>query len=64
VEEVDRLIEVTPTACEQCGALLLGEDPQPVRHQVMEVPPVTPQVTEYRCHPLSWVGCGAQPHKR
>jgi transposase len=60
VEEVDRLIEVTPTACEQCGALLLGEDPQPVRHQVTEVPPVTPQVTEYRCHTLSCVGCGAQ----
>jgi transposase len=59
-EEVDRLIEVTPTACEQCGALLLGEDPQPVRHQVTEVPPVPPLVTEYRCHTLSCLVCGAQ----
>jgi transposase len=60
VEEVDRLIEVTPTACEQCGALLLGEDLQPVRHQVTEVPPVMPVVTEYRCHTLSCLVCGAQ----
>jgi len=60
VEEVDRLIEVRPTACAQCGTLLLGEDPQPVRHQVTEVPPVTPLVTEYRCHTLSCLVCGAR----
>jgi transposase len=60
VEEVDRLIEVTPTACAQCGGLLLGEDPQPVRHQVTEVPPGTPLVTAYRCHTLSCLVCGAR----
>jgi len=60
VEEVDRLIEVTPTACAQCGGVLLGEDPQPVRHQVTEVPPVPPLVTEYRCHTLSCLVCGAR----
>lgn len=59
-EEVERLIEITPTAGEQCGALLLGEDPHPVRHQVTEVPPVPPLVTEYRCHTLSCLVCGAQ----
>jgi len=60
-EEVDRLSEITPTAGEQCGALLLGEDSQPVRHQVPEVPPVRPLVTEYRCHTLSCLVGGAQP---
>jgi hypothetical protein len=28
------------------GALLLGEDPQPARHQVTELPPVKPEVIE------------------
>lgn len=60
VEEVARLIEVTPTVCEQCGARLLGEDPQPVRHQVTEVPPVMPVGTGYRSHTLSCLVCGAQ----
>src|SRR5215470_17085638 len=34
LEEVDRLIEARPTTCGQCGTLLLGDDPQPLRHQV------------------------------
>jgi len=60
VEEVDRIVDAKPAACGQCGSLLLGEDPQPVRHQVTEVPVVTPEVTEYRCHTLSCLVCGAQ----
>ena len=28
VEEVDRLVEAKPPTCEQCGSLLLGDDPQ------------------------------------
>jgi len=60
VEEVARLIEVTPTACAQCGALLLGEDLEPVRHQVTEGPPVMPVVTAYRGHTLSCLGGGTQ----
>ena len=60
VEEVDRLIEAKPTAWAQCGAWLLGEDPQPLRHQVTAVPPVPAVVTEYRCHPVSCLVCGTQ----
>lgn len=60
VEEVDRLSETRPTTCGQCGALLLGDDPQPLRHQVTEVPIVRPVVTEYRCHTLACLLCGAQ----
>src|SRR6266536_1092364 len=33
-EQVDRQVELRPVACAQCGALLLGEDAQPSRHQV------------------------------
>ena len=45
-EAVDQVVDATPTACGQCGHLLLGVDPQPARHQVTEVPRVRPQVTE------------------
>ncbi len=59
-EQVTRIVEVKPEACAQCGAALQGEDPHPARHQVAEVPPVTPEVTEYRQHCLTCAGCGAQ----
>lgn len=57
--EVDHRIEVRPESCEQCGTLLLGEDPEPERHQVTELPRITPIVTEYRRHRLCCVACGA-----
>ena len=45
-EQVDRIVAVKPTCYGQCGALLLGEDPQAARHQVTELPPVKPAVIE------------------
>ena len=44
--EVDQIIDVRPESCEQCGALLLGDDNNPERHQVTELPRITPSVTE------------------
>jgi transposase len=58
VEEVDAVIDIHPTACQQCGGLLLGDDPDPARHQVNEIPPVKAEVTEYRQHRLSCPACG------
>jgi transposase len=58
--QVDRVIEVKPECCGQCGCLLLGEDPQAVRHQVSELPRVAPLVTEYRRHTLRCLSCGAR----
>lgn len=58
VEEVDTVIELRPTACQQCGHLLMGNDPDPARHQVSEIPPVKAEVTEYRQHRLSCPACG------
>ena len=57
--EVDRIVDVRPEHCKLCGTLLLGEDPAPERHQVTELPRITPVVTEYRRHGLRCVGCGA-----
>src|SRR5262249_53145896 len=51
-EQIKRAIRVKPSACRKCGQALSGEDPQPRRHQVAEIPPVQAEVTEYRLHPL------------
>ena len=62
VEQVQQVIDLKPTVCGQCGALLLGEDAQPVRHQVTELPRVEPEVTReaYRQHTLTCLACGTQ----
>ncbi|MCI0572303.1 MAG: IS66 family transposase zinc-finger binding domain-containing protein, partial [Myxococcaceae bacterium] len=49
-----------PTSCRRCHAALSGEDAQPRRHQVVEAPPLTAHVTEYRLHRLKCTGCGTQ----
>src|SRR5713101_4143707 len=59
VEEVDRVIEVRPESCAQCGTLLLGDDPTPERHQVTDLPRIEPIVTEDRRHTLGCGVCGA-----
>src|SRR5262245_20211918 len=58
--EVDQIIDVRPERCGQCGTLLLGEDEEPERHQVTELPRIAPVVTEYRRHCLWCVACGAR----
>jgi transposase len=54
----DRLIACQPTACRRCGQALHGVDPEPLRHQVLELPPIRPDVTEYQLHRLRCPGCG------
>lgn len=46
------MVEHHPEACRRCGTLLQGEDPAPVRHQLIEIPPITPLVIEHRLHRL------------
>jgi len=50
--------ELKPTQCRRCAAPLTGTDPQPLPYQVLEIPPIQPLVTEYRCHRLVCVCCG------
>jgi len=52
IERVDEVVEHHPDACRRCGTLLRGEDPAPLRHQVIEIPPITPVVIEHRLHRL------------
>jgi transposase len=55
----DHVRDCKPAACRRCARPLIGADPEPLRHQVTELPPVTPVVTEYRRHRLTCSGCGA-----
>jgi len=51
-------LPLKPSACRQCGRALTGTDPQPLRHQVIELPRFRPDVTEYQLHRLPCAGCG------
>ncbi len=46
----DHTEHLRPTQCRRCGHALRGDDPQPLVHQVLELPPIRPVVTEYRRH--------------
>lgn len=59
-EQVGRFVISRPTACAGCGALLLGEDPQPSRRQVTELPRTRPEVIEYQVHCLRCLACGQE----
>src|SRR5574342_538737 len=58
-EHVRQVIECKPVQCRRCGHELWGDDPEPLRHQVAEVPPVQPAVDEYRIHRLRCPRCHA-----
>jgi len=59
VEEVDEVVVIKPAQCTHCQAPLSGDDPKPWRHQVIELPPIKPVVTEYQWHQLACSACGA-----
>ena len=58
VEAVDEIVVLKPEQCPGCSAPLSGEDPTPWRHQVSELPPIQPVVTEYQWHQLRCLTCG------
>ena len=58
--QVQRIVVCKADTCQDCGALLLGDDPDPQRHQVCEMPHPEAVVTEYQLHTLTCLACGAQ----
>jgi transposase len=60
-EAVDEVVVCQPQHCGRCGEPLHGSDPQPWRHQVIEVPPPVPHVTEYQVHRLACARCRLTP---
>ena len=57
-ERITRTIVVKPKECRRCGNALEGDDPDPYRHQVTEVPKVLATVEEYQLHTLDCHRCG------
>lgn len=57
-KDVDHLRDLKPQSCQHCNQALIGEDLEPQRHQVTELPPIKPIVTEYRLHALKCSCCG------
>jgi transposase len=58
VEDCQAVVPCIPVACRRCGRTLHGTDPQPLRHQVWELPDIRPIVTEYQRHRLA-CSCGS-----
>lgn len=65
LEDCTALIPCVPAACRRCGRVLSGTDPDPIRHQVWELPEIQPVITEYQRHRLicrcGCSTCGALP---
>ncbi|RKG99764.1 IS66 family transposase [Corallococcus sp. CA053C] len=57
-EAVKHVVELVPSQCKGCRRRLVGRDCEPRRHQVVEVPPLSAIVTEYRSHALACSACG------
>jgi transposase len=57
---VTAVSEVKPDYCRACSRELEGTDPEPYRHQVIEIPRVMPTVHEYRLHSLQCRGCATR----
>jgi len=60
IEQVKDSYDIKPEACRNCGCALEGEDSEPYRHQVTEIPPVVAEVVEYRLHTLACPECGVE----
>jgi transposase len=58
-EECNKVVTLKPSDCRRCGDRLAGEDAEPLRHQVWELPEIRPLVTEYQLHRLPCAECGA-----
>ena len=59
-KDCDEVKTLRPRQCRKCNARLKGKDPEPLRHQVIELPEIKPIVTEYQQHRLTCQCCGTQ----
>jgi transposase len=57
-DQVSKIFNHIPSHCEKCNATLHGEDPEPHRHQIWEIPEIKPIIEEHRIHHLPCAQCG------
>ncbi len=60
IEQVKDSYDIKPETCRKCGHSLEGQEAEPYRHQVTEIPPVVAEVVEYRLHVLPCPDCGTE----
>ena len=64
LDQVQQVTPVLPGSCQHCGRSLpqqvesVRTAGEPQRHQVTELPPMQPYVTEYQCHKVVCPDCG------
>ncbi|WP_373526614.1 IS66 family transposase [Nostoc sp.] len=58
-EDCKEVLNHRPETCSCCGEKLSGEDADPYRHQIVEIPPISPIVIEHRLHQLECLSCGS-----
>jgi transposase len=52
-------VDCYPPSCRRCGKdLPRRPDPDPLRHQVVELPPISPEISEWRLHRSCCRHCG------
>jgi transposase len=57
-EKVTRRIELDPQVCSCGGTDFEKTSEEPMRHQIVDIPPIEPEVTEYIQHVFRCKGCG------
>jgi transposase len=57
-EQCQQVVPCLPEACRKCGGELDSVADEPIRHQVWDLPPIEPVVTEYQLHRGHCRGCG------
>jgi transposase len=58
IEKCSSVIDHHPETCACCKEKLSGIDANPYRHQIVEIPPISPIVVEHRLHQLVCEQCG------
>ncbi len=56
-EQCQAVVPLKPETCRRCAETLVGTDPEPLRHQVWDIPEIKPLVTEYQLHRLTCPRC-------
>jgi transposase len=60
VEACERVSDYYPESGKGCGETLKGFDPNPYRHQVVGIPPISLHIEEHRLHQLTSEKCGQE----
>lgn len=60
VEKCQEVIEHYPQQCSKCGSEQMSSSSPPYRHQVVEIPPIEPIVTEHQFFSMTCSCCGQE----